>query len=181
MAEEHGKSARLLDRLAAWFRRSPSDGPRQPSCLPHVHMQTIRVRHTYGSAGLQGCDLIVPGQLFTTPVRALRKLRKLSCAVVASSGVLHGARCGSAIDAHDAVMRMNAAPTQGFEADVGNRTSLMVLNSHLVRELNGCSRGLVSRAPALAGRASRQRTSSSSATSGPPQTMSRRQRGPSTD
>jgi len=52
-----------------------------------------------------------------------------SCAVVGSAGSLRGARLGSAIDAHEAVFRVNAAPTAGHEDDVGHRTTWRVHNS----------------------------------------------------
>ena len=52
-----------------------------------------------------------------------------SCAVVGSSGVLRGGHSGAAIDAHDAVIRINAAPTHSFEHAVGRRTTWRVHNS----------------------------------------------------
>ncbi|NP_001303812.1 CMP-N-acetylneuraminate-beta-galactosamide-alpha-2,3-sialyltransferase 2 isoform X1 [Latimeria chalumnae] len=45
------------------------------------------------------------------------------CAVVGNSGNLHGSGYGKAIDMHDFIMRINQAPTVGFEADVGSRTT----------------------------------------------------------
>lgn len=52
-----------------------------------------------------------------------------TCAVVGSAGSLLGSKHGAAIDAHDVVFRMNDAPTAGYEADVGRRTSWRVFNS----------------------------------------------------
>ena len=52
-----------------------------------------------------------------------------TCAVVGSSGSLRGALFGEAIDAHDAVIRINAAPVYSYEAAVGTRTSWRVHNS----------------------------------------------------
>jgi hypothetical protein len=49
--------------------------------------------------------------------------RLLSCAVVGASGNLRGSGFGREIDAHDVVMRINLAPTHGFEEDVGGRTT----------------------------------------------------------
>jgi hypothetical protein len=52
-----------------------------------------------------------------------------TCAVVGSAGNLRTARLGPAIDAHDAVFRINAAPTMGHEAAVGARTTWRIHNS----------------------------------------------------
>ena len=51
------------------------------------------------------------------------------CAVVGSSGLLRRAPQGAAIDAHDAVIRMNAAPTRGWEAAAGARTTARFVNA----------------------------------------------------
>lgn len=71
-------------------------------------------------------------------VRPLAGRRPRRCAVVGSSGLLLGARLGARIDAHDAVIRMNTAPMRGFEADVGQRTSLLLATlipwRHLMRQ-----------------------------------------------
>ncbi|XP_056303082.1 alpha-N-acetyl-neuraminyl-2,3-beta-galactosyl-1,3-N-acetyl-galactosaminide alpha-2,6-sialyltransferase [Danio aesculapii] len=50
------------------------------------------------------------------------------CAVVSSSGQMLGGGRGPEIDQQDCVIRMNVAPTAGYEADVGNRTSLRVVS-----------------------------------------------------
>lgn len=50
-----------------------------------------------------------------------------SCALVTSSSHVLGSRAGEEIDRADCVIRMNDAPTLGFSADVGNRTSLRVV------------------------------------------------------
>jgi len=52
-----------------------------------------------------------------------------SCAVVGSSGILLMYDQGALIDAHDAVIRFNSAPTKGFEAKVGSRSTLRITNS----------------------------------------------------
>lgn len=50
------------------------------------------------------------------------------CALVSSSGQMLGAGLGKEIDKNQCVIRMNNAPTLGYEQDVGNRTSLRVVS-----------------------------------------------------
>ncbi|XP_028918737.1 alpha-N-acetyl-neuraminyl-2,3-beta-galactosyl-1,3-N-acetyl-galactosaminide alpha-2,6-sialyltransferase isoform X3 [Ornithorhynchus anatinus] len=50
------------------------------------------------------------------------------CAVVSSSGQMLGSRRGPEIDRTECVLRMNQAPTAGYEADVGNRSTLRVVS-----------------------------------------------------
>ncbi|XP_025892637.1 alpha-N-acetylgalactosaminide alpha-2,6-sialyltransferase 2-like [Nothoprocta perdicaria] len=52
------------------------------------------------------------------------------CAVVGNGGILNGSGAGRAIDAHDYVFRVNGAITEGFERDVGNRTSFYVFSTN---------------------------------------------------
>ncbi|XP_054835760.1 CMP-N-acetylneuraminate-beta-galactosamide-alpha-2,3-sialyltransferase 2-like [Eublepharis macularius] len=46
-----------------------------------------------------------------------------TCSVVGNSGNLRGSQYGKKIDSHNFVLRMNKAPTAGFEEDVGARTT----------------------------------------------------------
>ena len=55
------------------------------------------------------------------------------CAVVSSGGVLLGSGCGSDIDGYDHVFRINCPVTRGFEADVGSRTDVHILNGMISR------------------------------------------------
>ncbi|XP_024251379.1 CMP-N-acetylneuraminate-beta-galactosamide-alpha-2,3-sialyltransferase 1 isoform X1 [Oncorhynchus tshawytscha] len=50
-----------------------------------------------------------------------------TCAVVGNSGNLKGSRYGPLIDSSDVIIRMNMAPTSGFEEDVGSRTTHHVM------------------------------------------------------
>ncbi|XP_063968642.1 CMP-N-acetylneuraminate-poly-alpha-2,8-sialyltransferase-like [Lytechinus pictus] len=51
------------------------------------------------------------------------------CALVGNSGILNKSKCGSSIDAHDFVIRMNLAPIGGIYADdVGSKVSIMTMN-----------------------------------------------------
>lgn len=47
-----------------------------------------------------------------------------SCALVANGGILKGLGLGEEIDSHSVVMRINEAPTKGYERDVGQRTTM---------------------------------------------------------
>ncbi|CAD7077980.1 unnamed protein product [Hermetia illucens] len=66
-----------------------------------------------------------------------RKLFKMfqeirSCAIVSSAGSMRNSRLGHFIDLHDIVMRFNNAPVEGFEEDVGTKTTIRVVNSQVV-------------------------------------------------
>ncbi|XP_073675526.1 alpha-N-acetylgalactosaminide alpha-2,6-sialyltransferase 5-like [Garra rufa] len=50
-----------------------------------------------------------------------------SCALVTSSGHMTGSTRGEEIDHKECVIRMNDAPTRGYQRDVGQRTSLRVV------------------------------------------------------
>ncbi|XP_035746221.1 alpha-N-acetyl-neuraminyl-2,3-beta-galactosyl-1,3-N-acetyl-galactosaminide alpha-2,6-sialyltransferase isoform X2 [Egretta garzetta] len=50
------------------------------------------------------------------------------CAIVSSSGQMLGSRLGQAIDGQECVLRMNHAPTAGYEEDVGIRSTVRVVS-----------------------------------------------------
>ena len=53
-----------------------------------------------------------------------------------NSGILINASHGQAIDAHEAVWRLNLAPIHGHEPDVGTRTTVQLMNPILFRNCN---------------------------------------------
>ncbi|NXC42859.1 SIA7B sialyltransferase, partial [Penelope pileata] len=59
-----------------------------------------------------------------------RAARCARCAVVGNGGILSGSSMGPAIDGHDYVFRVNGAITEGFERDVGSRTSFYVFSTN---------------------------------------------------
>ena len=59
-----------------------------------------------------------------------------SCAVVGSSPILLGKKYGQRINMHDGIFRGNIAPTTGYEADVGNRTSARICCCTWLTDLN---------------------------------------------
>ncbi|XP_011817847.1 PREDICTED: CMP-N-acetylneuraminate-beta-galactosamide-alpha-2,3-sialyltransferase 2 [Colobus angolensis palliatus] len=63
---------------------------------------------------------IVPGE---NPYRFRDPHQCRRCAVVGNSGNLRGSGYGRDVDGHNFIMRMNQAPTVGFEQDVGSRTT----------------------------------------------------------
>ncbi|XP_063162806.1 beta-galactoside alpha-2,6-sialyltransferase 1 [Candoia aspera] len=54
------------------------------------------------------------------------------CAVVSSAGSMKQSHLGAEIDSHDAILRFNGAPTKGFQVDVGEKTTLRLVNSQLI-------------------------------------------------
>lgn len=58
-----------------------------------------------------------------------------SCAIIGNSGILLNSRCGREIDAHDVVLRANMAKVKGYANDVGNKTSVMMINGESLRHI----------------------------------------------
>uniref|UniRef100_A0A3B4Z9W9 CMP-N-acetylneuraminate-beta-galactosamide-alpha-2,3-sialyltransferase 2 n=1 Tax=Stegastes partitus TaxID=144197 RepID=A0A3B4Z9W9_9TELE len=63
---------------------------------------------------------VIPGR---SPYGSWDPGRCLRCAVVGNSGNLRGAGYGATIDGHNYIMRINLAPTVGYEDDAGSHTT----------------------------------------------------------
>uniref|UniRef100_A0A4W5QAP3 CMP-N-acetylneuraminate-beta-galactosamide-alpha-2,3-sialyltransferase 2 n=1 Tax=Hucho hucho TaxID=62062 RepID=A0A4W5QAP3_9TELE len=66
-----------------------------------------------------------------------------TCAVVGNSGNLKGSRYGPLIDSSDVIIRMNMAPTSGFEEDVGSRTTHHVMYPESAKDLDNTTTSLL--------------------------------------
>ncbi|NXT91038.1 SIA7D sialyltransferase, partial [Anhinga rufa] len=60
--------------------------------------------------------------------KSLERVLCRRCAIVSSSGQMLGSRLGQNIDRHECVLRMNHAPTTGYEEDVGARSTVRVVS-----------------------------------------------------
>ncbi|XP_033047930.1 alpha-N-acetyl-neuraminyl-2,3-beta-galactosyl-1,3-N-acetyl-galactosaminide alpha-2,6-sialyltransferase isoform X3 [Trachypithecus francoisi] len=90
------------------------------TCLDH-HFSTDSRPTVPGPLHFSGYSSVPDGKpLVREPCR--------SCAVVSSSGQMLGSGLGAEIDGAECVFRMNQAPTMGFEADVGQRSTLRVIS-----------------------------------------------------
>ncbi|XP_071853235.1 alpha-N-acetylneuraminate alpha-2,8-sialyltransferase ST8SIA3-like [Apostichopus japonicus] len=65
--------------------------------------------------------------------RTLRKVRK--CAIIGNGGIILQSRCGQEIDANDLVIRANFAGLESYEQDVGNKTSVMMINDETLTNM----------------------------------------------
>jgi len=83
----------------------------------------------HGTVGTVTHEYRFPLPILEVLPRRDRPWRFGSCAVVGNSGsVLRGTRYGASIDAADAVLRVNLAPTHEFERFVGSKTTFDLAN-----------------------------------------------------
>uniref|UniRef100_A0A1B6KAB9 Beta-galactoside alpha-2,6-sialyltransferase 1 n=1 Tax=Graphocephala atropunctata TaxID=36148 RepID=A0A1B6KAB9_9HEMI len=91
--------------------------------LPRVHTITGQSK---AFAGTELGRAIPPAPLFAV------NERYNNCAIITNAASFIGSKLGPLIDSHDLVLRFNHAPTAGYEADVGSKTSIRILNSQVV-------------------------------------------------
>jgi len=74
-------------------------------------------------------------QLFDKSLSEIKRLLTVgdSVALVGNSGILCDSNHGGGIDDHDYIVRFNAAPVEGYEEDVGSKTTHRFLNVLLQR------------------------------------------------
>nr|XP_033802846.1 alpha-N-acetyl-neuraminyl-2,3-beta-galactosyl-1,3-N-acetyl-galactosaminide alpha-2,6-sialyltransferase [Geotrypetes seraphini] len=98
-------------------------------CFPHCWVRCVTLQGHRGSSIQQrpgmhflwGYSRVPDGKPFLqSPCQ--------QCAVVSSSGQMLGSRLGKEIDRAACVLRMNQAPTQGYEEDVGSRVTVRVVS-----------------------------------------------------
>uniref|UniRef100_A0A8C4QPX0 CMP-N-acetylneuraminate-beta-galactosamide-alpha-2,3-sialyltransferase 2 n=1 Tax=Eptatretus burgeri TaxID=7764 RepID=A0A8C4QPX0_EPTBU len=117
-------------RSSTWFDNcfnsslSPVWTPANKRLPPHVHDWWLGLQQQ-GDVGLP----VVLAKLFRL-IRARKRaaterseIACLTCALVGNSGNLKDSGFGHEIDAHTYVLRMNRAPTLGFQRDVGSKTT----------------------------------------------------------
>ncbi|XP_041931814.1 beta-galactoside alpha-2,6-sialyltransferase 2 [Alosa sapidissima] len=113
-------------RVAYGGTRQERRNAQQLMCQLKRH---VRVRTLDGSeAPFSGWRSLVPKR----PLERLYGSGFGSCAVVTSAGAILHSGLGKEIDSHDAVLRFNAAPTVGYERDVGNKTTIRIINSQIL-------------------------------------------------
>ncbi|KAK7124313.1 hypothetical protein R3I94_018624 [Phoxinus phoxinus] len=96
----------LPDNIYAWWQSLQSKSKASYSQVIQQLFSVIPGGHRYRDAGPSRCR---------------------TCAVVGNSGNLVGSFYGPLIDSHDFVMRMNKAPVEDYEKDVGYRTTHRIL------------------------------------------------------
>ncbi|TDG96034.1 hypothetical protein EPR50_G00235340 [Perca flavescens] len=118
---------RSLLQQGAWLRPLGPLGARRAPQL-YCDLKRTRVQTVDGTEE----PFLSLGWAALIPSQGLQASEFQRCAVVMSSAAVLNSGLGAEIDSHDAVLRFNAAPTLGFERDVGSKTTIRIINSQIV-------------------------------------------------
>ncbi|XP_077473097.1 beta-galactoside alpha-2,6-sialyltransferase 2 [Stigmatopora argus] len=151
-AEKSGSVLRLLwkgrlsvDMLDPWLQRAQKEyveanthhvafgGPRRASRSTRQLLCQMKAQARLSTLDGSEKPFSSLGWARLVPSLPLGRMRAFNtCAVVSSAGAILRSGLGKEIDAHDAVVRFNAAPTKGYERDVGSKTTIRLVNSMIV-------------------------------------------------
>ncbi|KAG7467451.1 hypothetical protein MATL_G00153990 [Megalops atlanticus] len=115
-------------RVAYGGRRRARQSGREVLCELKKQVRVRALDGTEPPFSRLGWQKLVPPR----PLDRLYRESFKTCAVVTSAGAILNSSLGKEIDSHDAVLRFNAAPTEGYENDVGNKTTIRIINSQIL-------------------------------------------------
>ncbi|XP_045404872.1 beta-galactoside alpha-2,6-sialyltransferase 2 [Lemur catta] len=113
-------------------RRAAAPSRAELLCRLRSHARLRTLDGTEAPFSALGWRRLVPA----VPLSRLHPRGLRSCAVVMSAGAILNSSLGEEIDSHDAVLRFNSAPTRGYEKDVGNKTTMRIINSQILTNPN---------------------------------------------
>ena len=109
------------------------------ACAPNIHASFDTCDLANPDIFMSRCPASLPVTQPVEPAQGSRFVSRLvsgRCAVVGSGGSLLGSRCGSEIDAHDTIFRINLPMLEPrFAPDVGVRTHVMAINEAITHNL----------------------------------------------